>query len=170
MPERSLPIEQLLIILAEQPERLAALTADLTPEALRAAPRPGAWSQVDILAHMRACADVAGEAMRRIVAEDNPAFRAVNPRAWAEEAGYRAQEFRPLLQAFSRHRAELVTILRALPPEAWARAGQVKGAGPAKTRTVDFYAAWMVRHEAQHVTEVRRMVKRARRGIGVQQT
>jgi hypothetical protein len=75
-------IEQLLAQLAETPARLAALTAGLAPEQLRAAPGPGEWSANDVLAHLRSCADVWGDYIRLILAQDMPTIRAVNPRTW----------------------------------------------------------------------------------------
>ena len=60
MPERSLTIEQVLIMLAETPPRIAALTAGLAPAQLRTAPNQGEWSANDVLAHLRSCADVWG--------------------------------------------------------------------------------------------------------------
>ena len=44
MPSTSLAIERVLTLLAETPTRLAALTADLSPEALQMRPTPEEWS------------------------------------------------------------------------------------------------------------------------------
>ncbi len=40
------------------------------------------WSVNDQLAHLRACHDVLGGNMLRIVREDHPAWKGMNPRAW----------------------------------------------------------------------------------------
>ena len=80
----SMTTEEALALLAETPERLAALAADLTPEQVRAAPSPGEWSANDVLAHLRACADVWGGAITAILAEDHPTIHAINPQAWIE--------------------------------------------------------------------------------------
>src|SRR5690348_494140 len=58
VPNSSLTIEQMLALLAAAPPRLAALTTDLAPAQLRTAPTPGEWSANEVLAHLRACADV----------------------------------------------------------------------------------------------------------------
>lgn len=50
--------EEILALLEETPERITTATAGLTPAQLRTAPTTGAWSLNDILAHLRACADV----------------------------------------------------------------------------------------------------------------
>ena len=47
----------------------------MTPTQLRAAPETDAWSVNDVLAHLRACHDVLGGSILRIVAEDRPRWR-----------------------------------------------------------------------------------------------
>ena len=60
MYDRPLTIEQILTLLAATPARLADLTDDLPPAQLLAPPEPGEWSARDVLAHLRACADMWG--------------------------------------------------------------------------------------------------------------
>ena len=48
---KSLTIEQVLNMLAAAPPRIAALTADLSPAQLQAAPNPDQWSANEVLAH-----------------------------------------------------------------------------------------------------------------------
>ena len=73
MTSTSPTIEQMMASLREAPAQIAALSEGLTAAQLRAAPAEGQWSMVWVLAHLRACADVWGEAMMRIIAEDRPA-------------------------------------------------------------------------------------------------
>lgn len=153
-----LTIEQARALLTETPIRLAALTADLSPAQLRAAPRPDEWSANDVLAHLRACADMWGGCMLRIIAEDHPTLRAVNPLTWIAQTNYPTLEFRPSLRAFTAQRAELLAALESLPPEGWARAATVTGAGAVLERTVLFYARWLAGHERTHVKQVARIV------------
>jgi hypothetical protein len=93
VPERSLTTEQVLALLAENPPRIAALTAGLTPAQLRTAPSRDAWSATEVLAHLRACADVWGDCIRTMLAEDKPTLRAVNPRTWIKRTNYPELEF-----------------------------------------------------------------------------
>ena len=67
MPRRSFTIEQILTLLAEAPPRIAALTAGLAPAQLHAAPNPGEWSANEVLAHLRACADMWGNCIATII-------------------------------------------------------------------------------------------------------
>src|SRR5688572_15517455 len=121
--------EQALALLAEAPRRIAALTKGLTEAQLHRAPESGEWSANEVLAHLRACADTRGEAIRTILASDHPTFRAVNPLTWLKETDYLELDFRPSLRAFTRQRAALLGILESLPHRGWSRAATVTGAG-----------------------------------------
>ena len=81
MPGKLLTIEQVLTLLAENPPRIAELTVGLTAAQLHVAPNPGEWSLNDVLAHLRACCDVWGNYMMKIIAEERPTWRDTNPRA-----------------------------------------------------------------------------------------
>lgn len=158
MPSRSVTIEQVLTRLAETPPRLAALTADLEPAQLHTAPDRDSWSANDVLAHLRACADVWGDCILAIIAEDNPTSRTVNPRSWIEKTDYLDLEFRRSLRSFTRQRADLLRVLEPLPRQDWSRAATVTGAGAVLERTELFYAEWLDRHERPHVKQIERAV------------
>jgi hypothetical protein len=159
VPNESLGIEQVLTLLAETPTRIAALTAGLTPPQLRAAPKPDEWSANEVLAHLRACADVWGNCIGTMLAEDKPTLRAVNPRTWINKTDYVELEFRPSLKSFTAQRADLLAVLKPLPPKGWSRSATVTGAGAVLHRTVLFYAQWLAGHERPHVKQIARIVK-----------
>lgn len=158
MPSRSLTIEQVLTLLAATPPRIAALTAGLAPAQLHTTTHHDAWSAIDVLAHLRACADVWGNCIAAIIAEERPTLRAVNPRTWIKQTDYLELEFRPSLRAFATQRADLLAVLEPLPPEGWSRAATVTGAGKVLERTVLFYARWLAGHERPHVKQIERIV------------
>jgi len=157
MPTSSPTIEQVLTRLAATPPRIAALTAGLIPAQLHAAPHPDQWPVNDVLAHLRACADVWGRCIKVIIAQDRPTIRAVNPTTWSNKTDYREQEFQPSLQAFATQRTELLAILEALAPAGWSRAATVTGAGKPLVRTVLSYAEWLVNHERPHLKQIERI-------------
>lgn len=158
MPGRPLTIEQILTLLSETPPRIAALTAGLAPAQLRTAPGHDEWSANQVLAHLRSCADVWGNCMVAIIAEDRPTLRAVNPLTWIKKTNYLDLEFRPSLRSYATQRAGLLAVLEPLPREGWSRAATVTGAGRVLERTVRFYGHWLARHERQHVKQVERIV------------
>ncbi len=161
MYDSPLDIQQVLTALGEQPRRLTALTAGLAPAQLQTRPRPDEWSLNDILAHLRSCADMWGQAIATILAEDHPTIRAVNPTTWIKQTNYPELEFRPSLRAFTRQRAKLLAVLEPLPPGAWSRSATVKGAGKPIERTVLAYAQWLARHERSHLKHIARRVAAA---------
>ncbi len=162
MPDSSPTAEQVLTLLAETPPRIEALTAGLAPAPLRVAPADGEWSANEVLAHLRACADVWGGCIAAILAEETPTLRAVNPTTWIKGTDYPDLEFRPALRAFAAQRAELLAVLGPLPPEGWSRAATVTGAGRPLTRTVLTYARWLAQHEQPHIKQVARIVETMR--------
>ena len=162
VPNKTLTIEQVLSLLAETPLRIAALTASLAPAQLRSAPARDEWSANDVLAHLRACADIWGNCMVTMIAEDRPTLRAVNPRSWIDKTNYLDLEFQPSLRAFARQRADLLAILDPLPRKGWSRVATVTGAGAVLERTVLFYGRWLAGHERPHVKQLSRIVNTMR--------
>lgn len=159
MATTALTLEQILFQLPEIPRRIAALTAGVAPAKLRKPPVPGEWSANEVLAHLRACADVWGNNMVRILREDKPAWVAVNPRSWIEKTDYVDLEFAPSLRAFTKQRAELMAALGPLPRKQWSRVAIVSGGAPTCERTVLYYAERLARHERTHVKQVGRVVQ-----------
>jgi hypothetical protein len=148
--------EQPLTLLAAAPRRLSALTDGLAPEQLRT-PVLGEWSANDVLAHLRACADVWGGCIQTMLAEDHPTLRAINPRTWIKRTDYRELDFHASLAAFAAQRAGLLAVLDPLPPAAWLRGATVTGAGAPLERTVNTYARGLVHHERPHLKQIARM-------------
>jgi hypothetical protein len=151
-----LTIEQILTNLAETPARLAGLTEGLTPAQLLEPPEPGEWSARDVLAHLRACSDIWGKAIVKILSEEKPTVKAVNPVTWIKKTNYCELEFQSSLQAFTDQRAELLRVLEPLAPEAWSRSATVTGAGKPLERSVYTYAQWLANHERSHIKQIGR--------------
>jgi hypothetical protein len=158
MPRKSLSTEQILTLLAETPQRVDAATTGLRATLLRTSVNHNEWSANEVLAHLRACADVWGGCIAAILAEERPTLRAVNPRTWIEQTDYRELEFRPSLRAFVTQRADLLTFLESLSPENWSRAATVTGAGKVLERSVLSYAQWLAEHERAHVKQIERII------------
>jgi hypothetical protein len=153
-----LTIDEILTRLAEAPPRIAALTAGLALAELRAAPGPEQWSANDVLAHLRACADVWGGSILRIITEDQPAFRGVNPRVWIHKTNYPELDFGPSCRAYAAQRADLLAVLGPLPPEGWSRTATVTAWGQAYERNVLYYAERMALHERPHLRQIEEII------------
>lgn len=156
MADRQLEIDEILDRLRDAPLQMAIVAREATPEQLRTTPAPDEWSAVDILAHLRACADVWGSCIEQILAEDHPTIRAINPRRWIKQTDYRELEFQPSLDVFIRQRAELMTIVEPLPVAAYARTATITGAGRPLERTLRSFAQRLVVHERPHIRQMAR--------------
>jgi DinB superfamily len=159
MADRGLTVDEIMAILPETPRRIAALTDGLTPTQSRASPHPDSWSVNDVLAHLRACHDVLGGNILRILAEDMPTWKGMNPRAWIKQTDYPEWEFAPAFEAFKQQRAELLAVVEPLPPEAWARTAMVTGMlGEIYERSARYYGDWLAGHERAHWKHLERIV------------
>jgi hypothetical protein len=150
--------EQVVTVLADTPRRIEAATAGLNVARLHHRLSPDEWSANDVLAHLRACADVWGDCIVRILQEDTPTIRAVDPRTWMDKTDYPRVRFPVALAAFSAQRQELLAVLGGLSEDAWSRNAVVTGAGKALERTVLSYARWLARHERPHVKQIERAI------------
>jgi hypothetical protein len=162
MAESTLTIEQILTILEAAPQRLAAVTAGVSPARLRTPATREEWSANDVLAHMRSCADMWGGCITTMLVEDRPTIKAINPRTWIKQTNYPELDFRRSLRSFTKQRAELLALLKPLPRKSWSRAATVTGAGATLERTVLSYARWLARHERPHLRQIERAVTASR--------
>lgn len=156
MAYRVLKTDEISEILAETPAKIAELTKGLTAAQLRE-PVLGRWSINDHLAHLRACHDMFGGSMLRIIREDHPSFTAMNPHTWIKQTDYPTWKFRPALAAFTKQRAELLKELGRLPPKGWRRTAKVKVWSATYERTAHYYGDWMASHERAHWKSIKRM-------------
>lgn len=158
MAEQPLTSEETLRLLRQTPARITALTAGLSQAQLRQRPRPDEWSANEILAHMRACADVRGDRIPAIAAGEVTKIRAISPRAYMRKTDYLELEFGPSFEAFASQRAKLVAFLKPLPAKGWSRTVRVTGLGAPRELTVLFYAQWVARHEMPHLEQIASIV------------
>jgi hypothetical protein len=113
----------------------------------------------DVLAHLRACSDVLGGSLLRIVAEDTPTWKGMNPRAWIKKTDYPEWEFQRAFKAFEKQRAELLAVLEPLPLEGWVRTAIVTGMlGETYERTARYYGDWLAGHERAHLKGLPRII------------
>jgi hypothetical protein len=105
-----MPTEEIIGLLGAGPRRIAELTDGLPAGRLASSPSEGEWSANEVLAHLRAYADVAGTSIERLIREEDPTICAVNPRELVHEAGYLKERFGPSLAAYEGQRTQLLAI------------------------------------------------------------
>ena len=142
--------------LADAPRLIARVARGRTARQLHRAPAPAAWSARDIVAHLRACAEVWGRSIDRMLAEDHPTIRYISPRGWLQKTNYLEQSFADLLQDFSHERRALVKGLRSLSPAAWGRGATFTGTALGRSSAVLSYVRRIADHETHHLDQLRR--------------
>jgi hypothetical protein len=156
MSARARSLDDVLATLASNPGRIADLISAAPDDLRRASATPGAWSALEIFAHVRACSDVWGGHIAAILDDGAERLRAGDPRAWAADHGYARADFTESFAAFEHDRAALLGRLRDLTDADWARTAVMVGASSRVERSVRWHADHIARHEAGHVTQIRR--------------
>ena len=157
-------VEKALQLLTATPHQIAALSQGLLPARLSSKPHSqaeeDAWSPNDILAHLRACADVWGKAIRAMIAEDHPTLRYISPRTWIKKTNYPAQDFHASLRTFTQERMALVAALQALPCADWSRRGATfTGTTRGREQTILTYVRRITDHESEHLAQLEALLK-----------
>jgi hypothetical protein len=147
-------VDKLLRSLEAVPRHLASLIAGLDDARLRRRPRIDAWSANDVLAHLRACADVWGGSIATMIERDHPTPRYVSPRTWIRKTSYPELAFQPSLEAYAAQRDDLVRSLRSLAIGDWARGATFTGTTRGRAATILGYVRRIVAHEREHLEQI----------------
>lgn len=153
-------IELVLELLASTPKQIARIARGHDDRQLHRQPATDAWSARDIVAHLRACAEVWGGSIHRMIEEDHPTIRYVSPRGWIKKTGYLDQEFRVSLRALTDARTALLDTLSRLGTAGWSRRATFTGTTLGRNATVLIYARRIADHEVHHLDQLRRTLAR----------
>lgn len=155
--------ESVLILLVATPRRIESVSRGIEISKLLFKPHPDAWSVSDILAHLRACADVWGKSIVEMIAQDQPKLRYISPRSWIRKTDYLDLEFRESLIAFTNQRLELLRALKGLAIEDWSRSATLTATRKSREETVFGYAWRIAEHENRHCEQIEAVLKLANR-------
>ena len=144
-------------LLKTTPRQIASAVGGLSDKELSWKPAADSWSVAEVLAHLRACADVWGESIMKILKQDNPTFRYVSPRTWIRKTNYLDLDFNASFPEFRKQREELLRVLQPLPQEDWLRQANVK-ATKLREETVLSYGKRLANHEAGHCEQIDRIL------------
>jgi hypothetical protein len=147
-------IDHLVGALAATPGQIEAMTRDLDDARLQRQPSVGAWSSHEILAHLRACADVWGKSILIMIERDQPTLPYVSPRTWIRKTSYGEQPFHHSLAAFTTQRDDLVRALRSLAAADWSRGATFTRTTRGREQTILSYVRRIVEHEQEHLTQI----------------
>ena len=162
MKADSAEIEQVLKSLADTPHHLKSLSKGLSKTQLHRRSNEEPWSSNDILAHLRACAEVWGKSIMAMISQEHPTLRYISPRTWMRKTNYPEQDFHTSLEAFTRQRNELLQTLNALNTKDWSRGATFTATTKGREQTVLSYAQRIVDHETAHCIQVEALLKEFR--------
>ncbi|HKE26948.1 MAG TPA: DinB family protein [Bryobacteraceae bacterium] len=145
-------------MLKTTPRRIASASRGFSDKELSWKPAADSWSANEVLAHLRACADVWGGSILKILKQDNPTFRYVSPRTWIRKTNYLDLDFKASCLAFRKQREDLLKVLQSVPQEDWLRRAKVKAAAKLREETVLSYAQRLGDHEARHCEQMDRVL------------
>jgi len=148
-------IQEILTTLSNTPRQLSFLMARLDDSHLYTVPGEKTWSAAEVLAHLRASADVWTFSIYAMLTEERPILPDINERKWAKVTSYARIPIALSLQAFTFQREELMRVLRVLPLEGWERAALTLES----ERTVFTQARRMALHEQDHIEQLRQLKK-----------
>ena len=155
MPESGLDPTALAVI-AGTPRLLRDLLSSV-PERARERINNEGWSPKHVVAHLL---DVEGIAFRerisRIVSENRPFIRSIDPSARLEESGYLERPLEALLEELEMRRAEDIGWLRSLDAAALARTGEHDEAGEISAANIANYWAC---HDLLHLRQIAGMLQ-----------
>jgi hypothetical protein len=153
-----LPTGEILELLEAAPGRIDKLTSKVAVARLHAAPEPGEWSANEILAHLRASADVRGSRIETMLREDHPTIRAISPRGYLRKTDYLERAFRLSLGEFTRQRTDLLALLHDLGPNDWSRNATYVRSDKLFEQTIHFEADTIATHEQDHIGQMERAI------------
>lgn len=151
-------IGAVLRTLSLTPRRIASLAKGQQPARLHQKPDENTWSPNEVLAHLRACADVWGNDILRIIAQDHPILRYVSPRSWIRKTNYPDLTFGTSLEGFIKQRRELLKTLEGLPCGDWSRSAAFKVSTKMREQSVFDCAVRMAEHESKHCEQIKRLI------------
>ena len=155
MKVNSAEIEKYLNLLAQTSRRLSKATNGLDARHLQSRTQEQPWSVNDILAHLRSCADVWGDSIAAMLAEQKPTIPYHHPRQWIRKTNYPELPFPGSFQAFVAQRKKLLKVLKGLSFEDWSRAGIIKG----REHTVFTEVRRMALHEQVHCEQIENLLQ-----------
>ncbi|MGE5596227.1 MAG: DinB family protein [Hyphomicrobiales bacterium] len=140
-----------IAIIAATPAILR-LVAEHLPEAQREASGGAEWGPKEVVAHLLDTQEIAFVSrIRRIIEEDRPFIRSIDPPKRLLEGGYLERPMEELLREFERERAKSVAWAAGLDRSRLDRVGEHDEAGEVTASNILHYWA---RHDLSHLRQL----------------
>lgn len=136
---------------------IEAIQNKLTPNQLTSLSLERGRTPIEILAHLRSCADIWTYSIyAMLAAKEEPLLAQINAHQWTATVGYTKLNFLPSFQTFKANRLELLNVLQKLPEESWQKTAIISE----RQHTVYSQARRMALHEISHCKELQTIVER----------
>ena len=155
MKVNAVEIAVIVGLLGETVGRITAVSANLSNEQLQHKPDKKTWSANEVLAHLRACADVWGNTVAKMLIQDNPTLAYLHPRDWLKQTDYLTLDFHDSLAAFAQQRHVLMADLQALEQDGWSRGATIKR----RQHTVFSQVRRLALHEQGHCEQIESLLQ-----------
>jgi hypothetical protein len=136
--------------------RLRAAVAGMTHEQLIARPVPGAWSTLEVVAHVADFEPIMADRIKRVASHDNPTLLGADENRLAAYLFYHERDIDEELAVVDAIRVSTARTLRRLPAEALSRVGTHNEAGVLTLERLILRATNHITHHLTFVAEKRR--------------
>lgn len=148
-------IDELLDQYAAGPHLLRESVAGMSDEQLKAKPVPDRWSTLEVICHLSDAEGVYAERMKRVIAEDEPPLRSMDPDAWLPRLAYHSRDADEELRLVEVTRGQLGRILSSLKPADFQRQGRHSEDGLLTLETLLQRITNHIPHHVQFIREKR---------------
>jgi hypothetical protein len=143
---------------------LRRATVGMSTEQALARPVSGKWSTLEVACHLADIDALDAMRMKRLIAEDRPLLLDADETLFAAALAYQHRDLEGEVSLIENTRWQVARILRTLPNEALARAGDYRIGGRVEQRTLEQILAKAIRHFAHHLPFIHE--KRQALGLG----
>ncbi len=133
------------------PVRLKKAIQRLTPKQLKWKSEPGKWSIAEILAHLADAEIVGSWRMRLIIGASGTTVQPFDQDVWASMFHYANRDAKQSLEVFRVLRENNLSMLKALPKEAWEHYGMHQERGK---ETIAHIVRMFAGHDVNHAKQV----------------
>ena len=149
-------VDETIALLAATPALVRSCFSGLSDDSLMSS-EPDVWGARQVLEHLIDAETIAfRERIGRILEEDRPLIRSIDPPARLEQGGYAARSLEELLAQFEALRAESTTWLRSIDEGDFGREGEHEDAGTIRVgELIHYWAAHDLTHLSQMTTALR---------------
>lgn len=151
-------MDELIEAYTAGPGLLREAIAGMSADDLKARPVAGRWSTLEVVCHLADADGVYAERIKRVLAEDGPPLRSMNPDEWQARLAYHERDAEEELRLLEFTRRQMARILRSLAPADFQRTGHHSEAGPLTLETLLRRVTEHVPHHVQFIQEKRALL------------